>query len=408
MAYINRPKISFSDSPSIDAFARARVSEPYTIFDSKMIHDNLPLFWDEQEISGAGTTGIYQFYRSSVVLSVSANTAGTRVRQTRRRFNYQPGKSMLIFETFTLGTQTLGVTKEVGYYDGSNGIFFRQCGNEHSFVVRSNRTGAPSDSLSAIQSDWNIDKFDGTGPSGITLDQTKSQIMIIDFEWLGVGRVRCGFVIDGLPYYAHQFLHANYLDGVYMTTPNLPLRYSISNDGTGTSASMEHICSTVISEGGVSLLGSTFSIDRGNQSFITLNDNKDYPLIAIRLKSDRLDDTVFPDGISVLCVSNSILLWKVVLNPIVLGTSLSFTGLNNSSVEYCNNTTNATSISGGTVLSSGYSQQSGDSTLQTNFTNALTIGSSISGQSDVMVLSIQKISNQTETFYGSMTVRQIA
>jgi hypothetical protein len=47
------------------------------------------------------------------------------------------------------------------------------------------------------QTNWNIDKLDGTGISGITLDISKAQILWMDIEWLGLGTVRIGFVING-------------------------------------------------------------------------------------------------------------------------------------------------------------------------------------------------------------------
>jgi hypothetical protein len=217
---------------SLDAFARQRFSEPFTLFDSKQIWDdpdlannveNYPLFWDNQEVSGGGTSTLFSANRASTILGVSATTAGNRVRQSKQRFNYQPGKSQLaIFTHIDLDT-TSGNTKEVGLFDDSNGIFFRSSGGVKSAVVKSFATGAAVDRV-FNQADWNLDQMNGNGASGVNLDFTRCQIPFIDFEWLGVGRVRYGWFIDGMPIYCHEVNNTNNLDVVYMSNPNLPIR----------------------------------------------------------------------------------------------------------------------------------------------------------------------------------------
>src|SRR6056297_3389277 len=230
-----------SDTSNIDAFGRLRVSNPETIFDSKNIFDdpnigaaeeNQPLFYDNQEVSGSGTTTLYNKNTASQYLTVSENTARTRIRQTKQRFNYQPGKSTLVFMTFTFCDACSGIINREGMYDNKNGLFLEQDNNILSFVRRTYTSGSTVDNK-ITQNNWNLDTLDGNGPSGYSLDLTKTNILVFDYEWLGVGRVRMGFVIDGKFIYCHEFLNANNLTEVYMSTPNLPLRSEISNDGTG-------------------------------------------------------------------------------------------------------------------------------------------------------------------------------
>jgi hypothetical protein len=231
--------IKATDSPSIDAFGRWRVSNPETIFDSKQLHDNAPLIYDDQEVSGGSTTSSHSTATASTTIGVGATTAGKRVRQSFMRFNYQPGKSQLIFCTGVLDKSGggTGITRGFGYYDDNNGLFLQDKEGVIQFVKRSSTSGSPVDT-EVNQSSWNIDTMDGTGASGITLDFSKAQILVIDFEWLGVGRVRMGFVVDGIVYYCHQFNHANSVSTVYMSTPNLPVRYEIDNDGTGAASTL--------------------------------------------------------------------------------------------------------------------------------------------------------------------------
>jgi len=259
----NSIKIKTEDSPSIDAFARFRVSNPETLFDSKQLFDSQPLFWDDQEVSGSGTSSTHSVNLARTQLAVSNLTAGKRVRQTYMRFNYQPGKSQLIFMTAVMSSAgASGISACIGLFDDNNGIFVTSDDNVLKMVIRDKTTGVVVDT-EVTQSNFNIDPLDGTGASGITLDITKTQIFVVDFEWLGVGRVRTGFAIDGLIYYCHEFLNTNSLATVYMSTPNLPLRYSLENDGTGPATTMDHICSTVISEGGTQELGVLRHTDSG-------------------------------------------------------------------------------------------------------------------------------------------------
>ena len=108
--YSVRAKVS---PDNVDAFARLRVSNPQTIFDSKQIADNQPLFWDDAEVSGAGTATLYNTNQASTTISVTANTAGKRVRQTRRWLNYQSGKSQLIIMTAVMSGNA---TKRIGQF----------------------------------------------------------------------------------------------------------------------------------------------------------------------------------------------------------------------------------------------------------------------------------------------------
>jgi hypothetical protein len=197
-----------------------------------------------------------------------------------------PGKSQLIKTTINFYAHTANVTKRTGYFDDLNGIYFEQNGSGVlSFVIRTNTSGTASDARRIVQSSWNKDKCDGTGPSGFNLDITKTQIVFIDFQWLGVGRVRCGFVHDGQMIIAHEFYNSNNLAEVYMSNPNLPIRCEILNTGTTTGGYFDQICSTVISEGGYVESGIDFSADTGQTSQSITVANGMYPIIAIRLKN---------------------------------------------------------------------------------------------------------------------------
>lgn len=306
-----------SNTPAIDAFGRQRTSQPFTVFDSKQVFDTQPLIWNN---SLTNATATYNTNQASTTLAISA-AIGVGIRQTYRRFQYQPGKSQLVLMTGVLGSGVTNATKRLGLFDDNNGLFFELAGSTLRVVRRTNVTGTPTDNP-VNQSAWNLDKLDGTGPSGVTFNPALTQIFVIDFEWLGVGRVRFGVVINGVIVYCHEMNHANVLNLVYMSTPNLPLRYEVRTSAAAT-ASITHICTSVQSEGGLEPGGYQFSVDRGATPLITNNNASIYPLIAIRLKQAYLGATVNLLTASILATSNAALRWLLLLDPTVVGTALS-------------------------------------------------------------------------------------
>lgn len=385
-----------------DAFGRLRVSAPETIFDSKQLFDKQPLFWDDALISGSGGASTFDTNKASTILSVANTTAGLRARQTLRRFNYQPGKSQLFLMTGTLGAAATGITRRIGAFDDNNGVFFESRAAGIRAVVRSKSSGSVVDTNFAAQSSWNLDKMDGTGPSAVTVDWSKQQIFVINFEWLGVGSVWFGLIIGGVIHWCHRFDHANSTTLVYMSTPNLPLRYEIANDGTGAAATIEHICSTVISEGGVARTGFSRSIDRGDVPLVTLNNSSIYPLLSIRLNSAYLGATIRPSVLSLVCTSTAAYRWALILNPTVVGTALSYTQVTNSAVDAAVGALNATTITGGTVVASGIGQAQNETITQAVLPGELLLGSKIDGTRDELVLAVQRLTGTTETFYGAL------
>jgi len=242
--------------------------------------------------------------------------------------------------------------------------------------------------------------MDGTGASGVTLDPTKSQIVAIDFEWLGVGRVRIGFVVDGAFIYVHEFLHANRTAGVYMSTPNLPLRYEISNNGTGVASSLEHICSSVMSEGGIENLGILRHQDTGLIS--SLSSNTAYAVMGGRLKSTHIGVSINVENISIIGSANDQAHWELRFGGTVAGT-FTYNNLANSAVQTAIGT-NANTITGGTEIDGGYFS----TTQGISFTvpNAARLGSTIAGVSQEWQLVIIPITNNMSV-RASVTWREL-
>ena len=347
---------------NVDAFGRLRISSPLTLFDSSHRFTDNNLWVDAITGTAAAT---FSANEGLVNLTVGSASGDEIVRETIKVFAYQPGKSLLVMSTFVLGTANANLRQRVGYFGAANGIYFERDGTTLYMVERSSVSGSVTNTRVA-QVDWNQDKLDGTGPSGLILDATKAQILYMDIEWLGLGTVRTGFVIDGVFVPVHNFNHANLITTTYITTASLPLRYEMRNNGaTGSSSTLKQVCSTVISEGGYELRGSQLTIGTGITAPRTLTTAAtEYPIVSIRLKSARLDAIVIMTALSVLGITNNAnYKWKIVAQGSTTGGTWVSAGTN-SSVEY--NLTGTSFTTGtGRVLASGYLQGSnqGSSTI---------------------------------------------
>lgn len=338
---------SSTESASTDGFGRQRVSTPYTLFDSQMRYSERNDLW-ASDFTGVTTSGAYINAESAMNLSVGTDSGARYTRETKRVFAYQPGKSFQVFTTFVMSAGETGLSQRVGLFNDDNGIFFANIDGVNCIVKRSSSSGALVETV-VPQSEWNVDNLDGNNVTGIDIDITKAQIFFIDFEWLGVGEVRCGFVVDGAFYFAHVFSHANNVETTYMTTACLPLRYEIENTGATTGAhTLKQICATVISEGGYALRGRKHGVSMPilAASLKSMTNAQSWPLLSVRLKADRLD------AIAVLASAGAFVdtAGNYTFSLVKGGTlaNASFTSAaTNSHVEY---DTNADGISGGDVL----------------------------------------------------------
>jgi len=293
-------QISQFTGNTVDAFGRLRVSQPFTLFDSQS------RFAADASFSFATATGgtaTYVTNQSAVALSVTTTSGSHVLAQTYRVFPYQPGKSLLTLQTFSFAAAQANLTQRVGYYSAYNGVYLEQAGTQVSFVVRTYTSGSVNNSRFVTQANWNVDKFNGTGPSGITLDLTKTQIMFMSFEWLGVGNVQVGFIVNGAFQTAHTFQNANTQTTVYMQTATLPLRYEILTTGTtASSATLQQICATVISEGGYEQVSFPY-LARASGNGVSVANNTGLtftPLVSIRINSSYYGTVVIPSTVNFL------------------------------------------------------------------------------------------------------------
>jgi hypothetical protein len=367
---------------STDAFGRLRVSEPYTLFDSRA------RYYDHNDFSSSTSTGgtvVYEADSSTFRLAVSTSNGSSVIRETKRVFPYQPGKSLLVLATFAMNTPKANLRQRVGYFTTNNGVYFENDGAYNYLVIRSYSTGA------LVEDRIRQDAWDNPF-AALNVDRT--QIFWTDIEWLGVGSVRCGFVVNGAYVLCHTFHHANVVNNTttYMTTAVLPVRYEITNTGaTASSSMMRQICSTVISEGGYNAFTYSESAGRGTSVLRLVNAGTYYPLVSIRLASTRLDAIVLPRQVDVLSPTVNYYRWRLVLNPTLTGATWAGTSTSGT-VEY---DTAATGVSGGIELQTGYVSSRELSELGAD-AFAFQLGRTLAGVSDIVTLTMAATSNNAD------------
>jgi len=344
-------------STSSDAFGRLRVSNPLTLFDSSHRYRDNNL-WSSLVV-GTGSTVGFVTAQGLINIGIGTTAGCSVIRETTKVFAYQPGKSLLVLNTFVMNPKKTNLRQRVGYFGADNGIYLELDGDTLYFVRRSLSLGTTT---RVAQEDWTIDKLDGTGPSGVTLNSSKAQILWMDIEWLGVGSVRMGFVIDGAFIHCHTFHHANIIESTYITSGSLPLRYEIANTGITTSSSnLKQICSTVISEGGYELHGIQQAVGIPITTPRTLTTaGTFYPIVSIRLKTSALDAIVILTALSAMPITTGAYNWQIRASGTTGGGTWVSAG-DDSAVNY--NIT-GTSYTGGRILGSGFFNASNQGVTQ--------------------------------------------
>jgi hypothetical protein len=391
MVYLFNNQVTLAPTPQVDAFGRLRVSQPQTLFDSQQRFG-----LDRSFVSNTASGGTVSFIatQSSANLTVTNTVGSYAARETKYVFKYQPGKSQLSLMTFVMAPLSSGnLLQQVGYFGADNG-YFLQLSDQLYICERSNVSGTVTHS-NVAQSSWNGDTLLGTGASGYTLDITKSQIFFIDMEWLGVGSVRTGFVLNGQFIVAHTFHHANLLSRAYITTASLPVRYetrTLTGSAPATS-NLTQICCTVASEAGYTEPLTLFS-NLATFTTLTIGSSAWVPLISMQLSSTRLEAIAVVKQVDFVLTTADTLYWALWSNVAASSlTGASFTTPpNNGSVQIDKsatalNVTNCWQVANGLVTNSaGGASSSNPITLESYFSQ---IGrDSFSKTSEIFTLAV--------------------
>lgn len=382
----------------VDAFNRIRVSEPFTRFDFTFQYDERPQLFTSSTAGGGTIT--YDANKKAAILTATTTLNSEAVYQTREYYKYFPGKSNLIVLTGNFKGAVADVVKRIGQYDASNGYLFELNGVTPYIVLRSKISGSVFDTKIS-QANWNLDKFDGTGASGITVDWTKQQIFVFNYQWLGAGKVFYGFDLNGKICWCHAINNANTLDTLYSQTAQLPIRTEIKNTGA-TSSTMELTCGAVISEGGTSPTGRKYTINTASTPRAFTLVGSRIPMISFRKKLTTLSAEIELISIFGLFSANDEFLIEIVKNGTLTGASFAdVPGVLQKDVA-------STAITGGDVIFSTYAR--GD--LITNVLGAdgdstnFFLGQLLDGTSEVMSLVATNLT-VSATAYASINYKEI-
>ena len=388
-----------SSSFSNDLFGRIKVSNPVTLFDSSHIYQQNDDFDDV--VVGTGSTVGFITAQSSATLGIGTASGCRLVRQSKRAFSYQPGKSLQVFQTFVFNEPKENLTQIVGYGSSLNGIFLEQIGSQINIIKRTTLSGVGT-TIKIPQSEWNVDKLDGTGintnnPSGYKLDLTKAQILFSEYEWLGVGSVKVGFAIDGNFVTAHQFNHANHIDSVYMRTATLPVRYEIFNTGITTSPSiMKQVCVSVISNGGYERKKAENIAKRITGTEVGTSFE---PLVSIRLKAGKEFAVVIPQRILAFPLNNNASYEVALIKNASLSGAV-FNDIPNSESKNVEYDVTASTMVGGNIVNLQYvygsNQAGGIVTVDQAYNWDLQLGTTQSGVSDIYTLAARTLTGSSD------------
>ncbi len=415
---------------SLDAFGKMRVSMPNTLLDIRFPSNSIAsgansnFLKNSYQICTKSSGSYSAIYEKSKAI-ISGTNDGYYISQSRNYITYQPGKSLLFMSSGIINPSNSDFTSRLGLFDSefttsasyptvNNGVYFEYSSGAISVNLK-------NDSITSIsQSSWNIDKMNGTGTSGLNLDFTKTQLFVIDMEWLGVGRVRFGFYAYGRIHYCHQILNINILTSPYTNNINLPISYSLhaTNVSAG-SGTIRQICSTVISEGGYNPTGKPFTVSNsqeGVDSPVTVP-TSETPLLAIRGGGlNYYHQNIIPTGISIIdTATNNNLLYRLRLyQDNGFGGSITWSTVdsNYSVVQYAKSgditgfsTTNSKLLDQGYFYGRGTIAFNGLGDIFNNLVLQLT--ANIDNVSDVLILTCEKIGSNSTTVYSTINWQEI-
>jgi hypothetical protein len=381
---------------STDAFGSTLVAETVTLFDNKLLGDSQPLLWDDQQTSGSATTSWHEPAAARQIMRVAASTAGTRTRQTYRRIPYQPGKISRTVLTGTLPTPAAGITAYFGRIDAQDGFAFGTKDGRVGFLLRSSSGGSGVVDRWVYADQWNLDS--GRFQS---IDVTQMCLCVIDYLWQGAGAVSFGLMIGGDLVWMHRETHAGVTDRPYISSPNLPMRYEISNSGVGPASTMTHVCTTVNSIGGHSPEGVVRAQFVGPVGTLSLNST--YAVFGIRQMTGYLDSEIEILQTDVFVTTSDSLRWTLRLNPTIAGSTTFAQSAANSAAETATGGTSNT-VSGGTIIAAGYASQA--SPAREIGQTTLHLGSTLAGVRDQLWLCVTPLTNNLSV-HAAVTWREV-
>ena len=362
---------------------RLKVAPYQTVFFNTFQYGKETDVWDEQVV-GVGATATYNANSSNVIMQVGSAAGSKVIRQTRNVMRYIPGRSATLAFAIRLDTPQVGIRRRFGLFDENNGVYFEDDGGTYSYVIRSNTSGIVTETR-VTRDNWNGEKFDGNGYTGVTADATKQQMISINYEWYGAGLVEFAWLMKNETIPSHTFENSNTNDFVWCSTPFLPIRVEIENiTGVAGTHYIYQGSNSLIQEGEPEKLGILESVANPITGTTLALANTFYPVVSIRLKSGSLAAVALLRSLQTATNDNTNVYWRLIENPTLTGASWTDHPDPNSFIQY---DTSATATTGGNIVLSGFTISGGSSLVEIDDKAALQIGrSGIGTISDIYTL----------------------
>ena len=350
---------------------RFKISPYQTVFFNTFQYGKETDVWDERVV-GVGTA-TFNANASNIIMQVGSTTGSKVIRQTKNVMRYIPGRGATLAFAVRLEQPKVGIRRRFGLFDENNGVYFEDDGGTYSYVIRSSVTGITTETR-VYRDDWNGEKFDGNGWTGVTADPTKQQMISINYEWYGAGIIQFAWLMKNETVASHTFDNANTNSGVWCSTPFLPIRLEIENvTGVAGTHYMYQGSNSLIQEGEPEKLGTLLSISNPITGTTMPNANTFYPIISIRLKSNNLTGVMLLRSLQAATNDNTNVYWKLIENATLTGGTWVDHPDPNSFMQY--NITQ-TALTGGTTLLNGFVVGGGAALIDIDEKAALQLGRS--------------------------------
>jgi len=360
--------------------------------------------YDIDELVLNGASSVFDGDESGVVMTLDASMNSRIVRQSKEYISMPPGKDIIVLMSGTLcDAGASNVNARIGLFDSYDdatdtavkngfGVFFNYNEVSGTSLVLRNTVGGVQTDTYVPQTDWNVDMADGVGNNGVLLDPLAPNTFVFSVGNIEGTKIHAGFYFKGVIQVVHQFDLP--MDFNYAT--RLPMRWEIgATDGSVPSAS-----TMIQKRGGVYMThsfeksGVGFSHVTGTEKFNSVQ-NSITPLCSIRLKDSHIRGKIVLDKLTILNTTNGgIGKWELIMNG-------DLTGDNFQSVNFLSGaeiSTSESTITGGTVIQSGYFHDLMEKEVAVDSLNRLR--ASISGTSDILTLAITNMTGTMQMFGG--------
>ena len=350
---------------------RLKVAPFQTVFFNTFQYGKETDVWDERIVGVA--TATHNVSSSNVVMQVGSTAGSKVIRQTKNVMRYIPGRGTTLAFAVRLDTPQVGIRRRFGLFDDNNGAYFEDDGGTYSYVLRSSTSGIVTETR-VTRDDWNGEKFDGNGYTGVIADPTKQQMISINYEWYGAGKVQFNWLMKNETIASHTFENSNTLDKVWCSTPFLPIRLEIENvTGVAGTHYLYQGSNSLTQEGEPEKLGILVSIANPITGTTMPVANTFYPIVSIRLKSDELSAVMLLRSLQTATNDNTNIYWKLLENATNTGGTWVDHPDPNSFMQY-NITQTATT--GGTTLLNGFVVGGGAALINIDDKAAIQLGRS--------------------------------